>query len=339
SDGSVFTEFYENGDPKSGKTAEGVSVGIVYNSDGGSEITYGSGVVVRVNGNGDPVWMKTSDGSVFTEFYENGDPKSGKTAEGVSVGIVYNSDGGSEITYGSGVVVRVNEKGDPYWMKTSDGSIFTEFDEKGRPEKGKTSTGEDIDITYNTGDDGYKVVVGDKVTVYGPDGAPIKLTVGDDLIFDKFEAGFFRRGYDAKTNRFFGIEYLPNGDVRWVFGKDDWIEFDPNGTPTEGFRPGPDGGHFSFAVEIDKLASAADFTGLRRRDIATELGDLQSALKSVEAHWRSPAGGSFQAYAAVLKTAGDNLLTMLDESERRLRATYHNYVNAESQNAGNFTPK
>ncbi|MGC4750722.1 hypothetical protein ACLQ28_34450, partial [Micromonospora sp. DT201] len=114
-DTTTFTSFDEDGRPTQGTAPDGASISITYQDNGGSEITYGSGVLVRYNAQGDPYFMRTADGSVFTEFYENGDPKNGKTAEGVSVGIVYDSDGGSEITYGSGVVVRVNGNGDPVW--------------------------------------------------------------------------------------------------------------------------------------------------------------------------------------------------------------------------------
>ncbi|MFY1672107.1 hypothetical protein ACN27G_19400 [Plantactinospora sp. WMMB334] len=342
-DGTTFTDFHTNGAPKEGATADGDSISIKQQLDGASEVVYGSGAVVRLDKDDDPFWMRTADGTTFTEFYVGGEvdgsPKSGRTASGESIAITYGANGTSEIVYGSGAIIRYDDDDDPYWMKSSDNSIFTVFDEDGRPTLGKTSGGGDIVITYNTHDNGFKVVVGNQVTEYDPNGDPIKMTIGDDLIFDQFRAGFFKRGYDANTQRFFDIEYLPDGDVKWVFGEDDWIRFDEDGEPIDGFRPGPDGGHYTFSVEIPKLAAAADLTEQRRQDIESELGNLRTAVQSIETYWKSPAGGSFQAYAAVLSTAGDNLLNVLEAAVTKLRATHETYVRAETQNADNLTPK
>ncbi|MDR7274219.1 hypothetical protein [Catenuloplanes atrovinosus] len=340
-DGTVFTAFDGEGRPWKGMTPEGRSITLTY--DGGTVTTaYGDGSSLTTDADGDPLRMTTVDGTVFTEFHGDGRPKVGVTAQGERFTMTYDdTDHTTRIAYDNGTTIVLDANDDPTYMSTSDGSVFTDFLDDGRPRSGTGPNGEHISFTYDDRAGTSTAVIGDNTIVYDAGGNPVSLTTAQGYVFSDFENGNFTRGYDPASGRHFDISYGPNGETTWRYGEHDSVTFDRNGRPIYAEYVDGDGRAIGvdYAIQIPLLQQTAEYTRTERETVSAQLELLKGQITEAKGYWVSPAGRTFEAYSAVVETAANNLLGVLDAAISKLELTHANYVGSESTNAGNMTPK
>jgi WXG100 family type VII secretion target len=158
----------------------------------------------------------------------------------------------------------------------------------------------------------------------------------DGFIFTDYKDGHFTKGFDPNRGQNFTIDYLGNNDVKWVYGQDDWVEYDQNGNGIALQTPGHEA--TTFTAQFDLMATIAKVTRAFRGEISGNLDGMKSWLNDVDLFWNGAAHETFKTYHGTITQASDNLLAALDEAINRLETTHQNYVDAEGQSAKNVNP-
>ncbi|MDQ0369985.1 hypothetical protein [Catenuloplanes indicus] len=219
-----YDAFDSEGRPTHGKTADGQSIDIAYESNGNSTARYGGadgGVTVTSNADGDPVRMVSAD-ATYDAFDGEGRPTHGKTADGQSIDIAYEGNGNSTARYGGadgGVTVTSNADGDPVRMVSAD-ATYDAFDGEGRPTHGKTADGQSIDIAYEGNGNStarYGGADGGVTVTSNADGDPIRM-VSADATYDAFDGEGRPTHGVTKDNQSIDISYEGNGNSTARYG-------------------------------------------------------------------------------------------------------------------------
>lgn len=93
-----------------------------------------------------------------------------------------------------------------------------------------------------------------------------------------------------------------------------------------------------FGIDLKALSDAIATVQRERDGIAETLDKIEYRAFQVAYYWQGPANETFDPVVSWYKKAAWDLLAILDEIILRLKKSYDNYRNAESQNAANMTP-
>ncbi|WP_203901148.1 WXG100 family type VII secretion target, partial [Virgisporangium aliadipatigenens] len=334
-DGSTFTEFYDDGKPKNGTTEDNLPIHIDYTGDGGRIVTV-DGNALHLDKNNVPFLLETKDGSKFEDFYPDGRPENGFTSEGKPIHIDYFGNGSRTVTV-DGNEMYLDADNKPYYLGMTNGSWFYDFDAKGRPTRGFTPDGKPITIVY---DDvtGGKTIYADGVTItYDKYNDPIEMRTTDGSIYTAFNAdGKPTRG--TKDGKDITITYNPDGSVKVEYDGQ-YTVYDANNQIIETGTWNKDKNQWesvNWSAEMPLLAEAARQT--RNEALILTLGAavVDYLLEQARDHWDSPAGDAYNDYRRTFSSAANQMIELLNEAAKRMQMTYDNYYNAEETNTNNL---
>jgi YD repeat-containing protein len=180
-DGTVFSDFYSDGRPRTGTTAQGETFTMTYDDTARTtRIEYTNGTAIVLDANDKPTYMRTADGSVFTDFYDDGRPRSGTGPSGEHISFTYDDvNQTSTATIGDTTTVY-DSAGNPIRMTTSDGHVYDNFQD-GKPTHGyDPSTGRYFDISYGPNGEVTYQFGEHELTTFDADGNPVYAEYVDD---------------------------------------------------------------------------------------------------------------------------------------------------------------
>ncbi|MFI2276023.1 hypothetical protein ACH45F_27085 [Catenuloplanes sp. NPDC020197] len=221
---ATYDAFDAEGRPTHGKTADGQSIDIAYESNGISTARYGGsggGTTVTSNADGDPLRMVSAD-ATYDRFDAEGRPTHGQTADGQSIDIAYEANGSSTARYGGadgGTTVTSNADGDPIRMVSAD-ATYDAFDAEGRPTHGQTADGQSIDIAYEANGNStarYGGSGGGTTVTSNADGDPVRM-VSADATYDGFDAEGRPTHGQTADGQSIDIAYEANGNSTARYG-------------------------------------------------------------------------------------------------------------------------
>jgi WXG100 family type VII secretion target len=98
-------------------------------------------------------------------------------------------------------------------------------------------------------------------------------------------------------------------------------------------------GGSDFGVDLQALSDAIATVQREKDNISGTLDQIDIRIRNLSAYWAGPAYDSVDPVTTWYDNARYDLMGILEEIIARMKKSYDNYHQAESQNAENVTPR
>jgi YD repeat-containing protein len=290
-------------------------------------------------------------GDEHTLYTKDGDPVKTWTGDDESTAAIYGRgpNGQLTLTYPDGTVVEFDKDGRPVkstdpggvestYEYRSDGSFVvttgdehTLYTKDGEPIKSWTGDDESNASTWGPGPNGghIKTDPDGTVTTYTKDGKPVSKKDPDGTLTEYDEKGRPEKVTDPKGN-VTTYEYTPDGGVTITESNGSKTHYDKDGH--RDYTITSDGKTIDWSVELPKLWDAYVNVGRESTAVREDITKLKQTLSSVGENWRSPSGAEFEPLRKEFDRFAGDLVGVLDESVKRMKTAYDNYMESETIN-------
>jgi YD repeat-containing protein len=167
------------------------------------------------------------------------------------------------------------------------------------------------------------------VTTYDKDFRPVSRKDPDGTLTEFDEKGRPSRstGPDGKVTTY---EYTPDGGVTITGSDGSKDHYDKDGH--RDWTITSEGKTIDWSVEMPKLWDAYVNVGRSASAINGSITKLKQSLNTVSEHWRGPSGSQFELPETRFNCFSGDLVSILDESVRRMKTAYDNYKQSETIN-------
>jgi YD repeat-containing protein len=325
------TTFDGQGGPTSGTSSGGSRFTNTYDAKGNSFEHPSDGTAVRSSPDQRAVNQVTAEGATFGGFAGQGGPTSGTSSGGSRFTNTSDAKGDSFQHPSAGAPAQSSPAGNAGNQVTAEG---TTFDGQGRPTSGTLPDGTHYSVTYDAKGDSFQHMPDGTTVEYSPTGKVIKQVAPDGTMIDGFDGQGRPTSGTSADGTHFTTTYDAKGDSFQHLSDGTTIEYDKNGHPIKTWTA--QGAEISWAVDVPALANAASRVAVEEELIKDAVRSLQATFTNLESIWTGPAGASLPPLVRGFNNATDRLVALLDDSVRRMRTAYQNYVSTESTNASNL---